>query len=159
MFFDAGILIKGIYSVIEVIVGTALLFVNADNVKTIATAIFGDETDETLFRTVWDFTAHSFAALSNNSQFFLAITFLLHGIVKIILIIGLAKEKLWVFPLAGITFTFFGVYQIYQMTVAPSAILVALTIIDAIFVALIIHEYGYQKKLRAGAAMIPSDSR
>lgn len=145
-YFDAGILLKAVYSVGEIILGFAFLFLNTEALHTIAGMVFGDEIQEFPLKPIWDFLVHSFSVISNNSQNFLAFIFLGHGIIKIILIVGLAKEKFWVFPLAGIAFTLFGIYQIYQLTFAFSILLLVLTIIDALFVALIIHEYRYQKK-------------
>jgi len=153
-FFDAGIIIKLIDSIGEVILGILFLTVSADTMNRVTNAIFGDEITEQPLRAIWNFTLHSFAQISNNSQNFLAFIFISHGIVKLILIVGLAKDKLWVYPLAAVAFTGFGLYQIYQLTVAPSVIITILTILDALFVALIIHEYRYQKR-RPGRAPQP----
>jgi uncharacterized membrane protein len=145
-FFDAGIILKLIDSIGEVILGILFLFVTTDAMNRIASTVFGDEITEQPLRSIWHFVLQSFAQISNNSQDFLAFIFISHGIIKLILIAGLAKDKLWVYPLAAIAFTGFGIYQIYQLTFSPSIILAILTILDAIFIALIIHEYRYQKR-------------
>lgn len=145
-FFDAGIVLKLIDSIGEVLLGILFIFLDTAAMNRIAIAIFGDETAEQPFQAIWNFTLHSFAQLSNNSQAFLAFIFISHGIIKLILIAGLAKDKLWVYPLAATAFTGFGIYQIYQITFTHSVLITALTILDAIFVMLIIHEYRYQKQ-------------
>jgi uncharacterized membrane protein len=144
--FDAGIIIKAIDSVGETILGFLFLFLNAATMNKIVGAIFGDEIDEAPLKAIWSFALHSFAQASNNSQTFLAFLFIGHGLLKIILVAGLVKNKLWVFPVAAIAFTGFALYEIYQLFHTPSLLLDALTILDIIFIALIIHEYRYQKK-------------
>ncbi len=144
--FDVGIIFKFIDGIGEIILGILFLFVNTDAMNRVAGAIFGDEITEQPLRAIWGFVLQSFAQISNNSQIFLAFIFISHGIVNLILVAGLAKDKLWVYPLAALIFAGFGLYQIYQITITPSNILTILTILDAIFIALIIHEYRYEKK-------------
>lgn len=155
--FDAGIIFKFIDGIGEIILGILFLFVNTDAMNRVAAAIFGDEIIEQPLRAIWGFVMQSFAQISNNSQVFLAFIFISHGIVNLILVVGLAKDKLWVYPLAAVIFTGFGLYQIYQITIAPSNILTILTILDAIFIALIIHEYRYEKRRpkRARRSVLP----
>ncbi len=151
-FFDAGILIKAIDSVAEVILGLSLFFLNGQIILNMMGAIFGDEVNEPIFKAIWNFSAHSFAQISNNSQTFLSFIFISHGIIKLILVAGLLKNKLWIYPFAAIAFSGFALYQGYQIFYQPSLLLEALTVLDILFIALIVHEYRYQKKYPGAAA-------
>src|SRR5689334_22925066 len=87
-FFDAGIILKLVSSVSEIVIGFLALFLNEQLANRIFYAIFGDEINEPPFRTIWNVIVHGFAQISNNSQGFLAFIFLSHGFVKLILIAG-----------------------------------------------------------------------
>lgn len=75
-----------------------------------------------------------------------AFVFLSHGIVKLLLIFGLWKEKIWAYPTSAAVFSAFILYQTYQLTFAWSIFLLLITVLDAIIVALVLYEYKYKKK-------------
>ncbi len=77
-----------------------------------------------------------------------------HGVVKIVLVTALLRNKLWAYPWMIAFLIAFIAYQVYRMTFAPSVGLVALTIFDAFVAWLTYREYGKQR-ITAHTARLP----
>jgi uncharacterized membrane protein len=78
---------------------------------------------------------------SVSSQHFYAFYLLSHGVVKIFLVIGLLKNKLWSYPASLAVMSLFIVYQLYRFFYTRSLGLIVLTVFDLIVMILIWHEY------------------
>ena len=63
-----------------------------------------------------------------------------HGVVKLWLIIGLLRQKLWYYPLAAAVF---GLFIVYQYSFTNSLWLLVLSAVDVAVIALTWHEYRY----------------
>lgn len=59
-----------------------------------------------------------------------------HGVVKLWLIIGLLRQKLWYYPLAAAVFGLFIVYQLYRYSFTNSLWLLVLGAVDVAVIAL-----------------------
>ncbi len=156
--FEAGMLIKAIDSIAEVSLGILFLSLSPETVNKIIFFMFGNELTEQPRDALWNFLLHDFNGLSASTQSFWAIVFLAHGLAKILLVAGLAKKKLWVYPTAAIIFGCFVAYQAYHLIHAPSLLLEILTAFDVLFIFLIVQEYNYQREKRGkpyGIATIP----
>jgi uncharacterized membrane protein len=89
--------------------------------------------------------------LSADTRFFVAAYLLGHGLIKILLVAGLWRGKRWVYPVACLVLTAFIGYQVYRLSHHFSTGLCVFTLLDAIIVALIWHEYQSKgRQLRAG---------
>ena len=142
--FDASILLKGIFSLIELISGTLLLFITSNFLLKFIYFIFGHELLQDPTDILVNFLINLFSNPTNLKIFF-AIYLIAHGIIKLGLILALWKEKLWAYPLSEIVFSLFIIYQIYRYTQHPSIFLILLTALD-IFVIILIHlEYKILK--------------
>jgi uncharacterized membrane protein len=146
-FFEVGVAIKAVDSIAEAALGILFLTLTSQTVNKIIFFIFGDELTEQPRDAIWNVLLHGFNGLSASMQSFLAIIFLAHGAVKILLVLGLVKKKLWVYPDATAAFGCFVAYQIYHIIYASSLILELLTALDVLFIWLIIQEYQYQKHI------------
>ena len=62
---------------------------------------------------------------------FAAIYLLAHGLVKVVLVGALLRNKLWAYPWLIAVLLAFIVYQLYLIVLNPTAGLVALTLFDA----------------------------
>jgi len=69
-----------------------------------------------------------------------------HGVVKIILAVGLLRGKLWAYPSALTVFTLFIAYQLYRYLFTHSVFLLILSALDLVVIGLTWHEYRYFKK-------------
>jgi len=68
-----------------------------------------------------------------------------HGIVKVVLVLALLRNKLWAYPwLIGVLLIFIG-YQVYRIVLSPTLGLIALTGFDIAIVALTRREYQRQR--------------
>ena len=142
--FDASILLKGIFSLIELISGTLLLFITSNFLLKFIYFIFGHELLQDPTDILVNFLINLFSNPTNLKILF-AIYLIAHGIIKLGLILALWKEKLWAYPLSEIVFSLFIIYQIYRYTQHPSIFLILLTALD-IFVIILIHlEYKILK--------------
>jgi uncharacterized membrane protein len=73
---------------------------------------------------------------------------IVHGIVKLVLVGGLATNRLWSYPAAILVFAGFTIYQLYQLTQQSSLFLEIVTILDVIVILLVIAEYRHSRMAR-----------
>ena len=66
---------------------------------------------------------------------------IVHGIVKLVLVAGLATGRLCSYPAALLVFAGFTTYQLYQLSHQYSFFLEIVTILDGIVILLVITEY------------------
>lgn len=89
---------------------------------------------------------HTSNGLTGSAVTFGAIYLLLHGLVKVVLVVALLRNKLWAYPwMIAVLLAFIG-YQLYRIALAPGVGLVALTVFDAIIVAVTWREWRIQKQ-------------
>ncbi len=89
---------------------------------------------------------HLFSA---DTALFAGAYLVIHGLIKIFLVAGLLRGKLWAYPTSLWFLAAFIVYQIYRYTYTHSIWLILLTIVDLIVAFLIWHEYQSRKRLYA----------
>src|ERR1700690_1078218 len=96
--FEFSILLKGAHALIECIGGLALAIVSTSTIVGWINALTQDE----LIEDPNDFVATHLLNLANNfslsTQQFYAFYLLSHGIIKVFLVIGLLRNKLWAYP-------------------------------------------------------------
>ena len=90
----------------------------------------------------------SLATLSPKAQLFGGLYLLTHGVVKVILVWGLLREKMWAFPAAIVVLSLFSVYQIIKFIETWSLGMLLLTIFDLIVVALVVREYRQRAHIK-----------
>ena len=135
--FEIGVALKGFNALIEVILGTALLFFNVtDIVQTLIQNELLDDPND-FFATHLQPYAH----LTPEAQYFCALYLLTHGAVKIVLVAGLLRNKLWAYPASIAVLSLFIAYQVIRFFHTHSIWLVLLTIFDLIIVWLVWAEY------------------
>ena len=99
---------------------------------------------------------HSFGQMSTGGKMFVAMYLLGHGAIKLLMVVGLLREKRWVFPVAIVVLLGFIGFQIYRMCGHFSIGLVVFTVLDAVIAALVWNEYRvFRKQSIARARVIP----
>ena len=151
-FFYVGIMFKGLDGVLELLGGALLLFVAPDKIKQLAILITQPELTEDPNDFIASHILRGASGLNNHVVLFGAIYLLAHGIVKVALVTALLRQKLWAYPWMIAVLVIFILYQLYQLGVAASAGLVALTVFDMLIVVLTWHEYRRHRARRTGAA-------
>jgi len=145
--FEVGIILKGLDGVLEVIGGVLLLVVSPETMNRLAATLTQHELSEDpkdFFATHLLRLTHG---LTHSTVRFAAAYLLLHGLVKIVLVVSLLRNKLWAYPWTIAFLVVFIVYQLYRIALAPTAGLVALTVFDAFVAWLTWREYGKQRAL------------
>jgi uncharacterized membrane protein len=146
--FEASVLLKGAHAVIECIGGLVLALVSATGIAEWVNRL----TQEELIEDPNDFVAtHLFSlaqGFSVSTKNFYAFYLLIHGIVKLALVAGLLRSKLWAYPASLVVLALFIIYQVYRFSYTRSVGLIVLTAFDLIVMVLIWHEYGLMRRHR-----------
>jgi uncharacterized membrane protein len=79
--------------------------------------------------------------LSGATRSFYAFYLLSHGLIKIVLVAGLLREKLVAYPLSLAALGAFIVYQLYRYSYTHAFGLILLTIFDLFVIVLVWHEW------------------
>ena len=146
--FEIGIIGKGLNGTAELIGGLLLLVASPDRIRHFAVLLTQGELSEDPHDLIATRLLHSANGLTGGAVRFGAIYLLAHGAVKVALVIALLLDKLWAYPwMIGFLSLFIG-YQLYRIVLHPSAGLIALTIFDALVLALTAREYRRQRQHR-----------
>ena len=137
-----GILLKGIDGALQLIGGLLLLFLPPSAIGGVALFLVRGELREDPTDLFANLLLHATRNVIQSQS--LASAFLLvHGVVKLLLIGGLASNRLWSYPAALVVFTGFTLYQGYELAYQPSLFIGTITFLDIIVVILIAVEYGH----------------
>jgi uncharacterized membrane protein len=147
--FLISVWIKGGAGLLETLAGVPFFFVAPEAIERLVVFLTAPELSEdpddwiatTLSRAVHHFSA--------DTALFVGAYLLIHGLIKIFLVAGLLRGKLWAYPTSLWFLAAFIVYQCYRYTYTHSIWLVLLTILDVIVAYLIWHEYQSRKQLHA----------
>lgn len=151
--FEAGILLKAIDGVLEIIGGILLIFLNPVRLHRIIALLTRHELSQDARDIVANFLKDFGSKFTVSTQHFGEFYLISHGAIKMILVILLWKRKVWAYPIAIISLAFFIVYQIYMYTIRHSFGLILLTILDIIVIVLTLIEY---KKIKNNSGSKPS---
>lgn len=140
-FYVLSLAVKGIDAAAEALGGMALLFVNTDAIVGFLRWITSAE----LLEDPNDWVAQSLlrlaAGLSMNDKTFFALFLAAHGIIKSFIVIGLLRERIWMFPVGLIGLGGFVVYQFYLYAVNGSDWLLVLAAFDLLIMWLVWREW------------------
>ena len=144
--FRVSIYIKGINAIIEMFSGILIWFTSKVVLVTFILNFFQNELSDDPKDYVANFIVNSAAALSVSSQYFIGAYLFFHGVVKIFLLTGLFRKKLWAYPASVVIFSLLIIYQFYKYYFSHSIWILVFTLIDVLIVLLAIHEYGVIKR-------------
>lgn len=146
-FFEISVLLKGAHALIECVGGLALVFVSTSTITNLVAALTQHELSEDPNDRVAGYLLRSAHELTVGTQRFYAFYLLSHGLIKVCLVAGLLRNKLWAYPASLVVLGLFIVYQLYRYSHTHGPGLIALTVFDAVFVCLIWHEYRLVRRL------------
>ena len=145
--FEISLLLKGVFALGEIIGGIVALFITKEFLLKIVGVLTQEELAEDPRDLIANYLLHSTQNFSISTQYFVALYLLSHGSIKLWLIVGLLRKKLWYYPTAIIVFGLFIVYQLYRFSFTHSLWLLLITGVDVIVIGLTWHEYRYRKRL------------
>jgi uncharacterized membrane protein len=127
--FAVSVSLKGLHALVEIAGGVALYLLGSDRIAR--------------WLRPHEWVAQHFPA---SEQHFFAFYLLSHGLVKIVLVYGLLKERLWAYPASFVVFGAFIAYQLYRYSFTQDFVLILLSIFDLFVIALAVHEYRLLRK-------------
>jgi uncharacterized membrane protein len=146
-FFEVGIIIKGVDGGLELIGGLLLVSLPPAAINRVVLFFVEGELKEDptdLVANLLVQTTRSAIEVRVPASVFL----IAHGIVKLVLVGGLATNRLWSYPAAILVFAGFTIYQLYQLSQQYSMFLEVVTILDVVVVLLVIAEYRHMRILQ-----------
>jgi len=139
--FIIGIILKALNAGAEIIGGFLILIISQEFIIKAVLFLTQEELTEDPKDIVANYLINSAQHFSLSTKHFIAFYLLGHGLIKLGLIIGLLKNKLWSYPLSIIIFGLFIFYQTYRYFYTRSLWLLLLTIFDLVVIWLIWLEY------------------
>ena len=137
--FMISIAIKGIFAFLQTLLGLALLFTSSIVeivVDLINNELIEDPSD------VFAGWVQPLLSPSHDAQIFGGLYLVSHGIVKIFLVLGLLRNKLWAYPASIAVFMLFIMYQLFRYFAKTHSVwLLVITVVDVVVIWLIWHEY------------------
>ena len=149
--FKIGVLLKGLDGVLETVGGTLFLLISRPELHHLVIKLTRPEILEDPDDLIANSLRHAFGHLSAGGKFFGSMYLLVHGAIKVFLVVCLLKNKLWAFPTAITILLGFMGYQIFHLATHFTWMLTVLTIVDGVIVFSIWHEYICLKQDHANA--------
>jgi uncharacterized membrane protein len=144
--FQVSVLLKGAHAVVECLGGVVLALVSTRTIANLVNAL----TQEELIEDPNDFIATHLSTMAQDfsvgTKQFYAFYLLSHGVVKLLLVVGLLRNKLWSYPASMVVLGLFIVYQLYRFSYTHGAGLIVLTVFDIFVMGLIWHEYDLMRR-------------
>jgi uncharacterized membrane protein len=135
------LILKGLDGLLEIAAGLVLLLTPSQTLSNWLNRLTAPELAEDPHAFI---ASHLLAAgekMLSGSLLFAALYLLSHGIVKVVLVVAVLKDKLWAYPWMMAFLALFIAYQAWLLVVRPTAGLVALTVFDCAILWLTWREY------------------
>lgn len=150
--FAGGIIIKGIDGLTELIGGFIFLFVQPATLHHFITFLTAKELGEDPRDHIANILLRAGQHFGAGSKWFAVIYLWIHGIIKLVAVVGILKNQLWAYPFSLITLGILTVYQLASIYEKQSIGMILLTIFDIFILWMIWREYGTVKKMHAAKA-------
>jgi len=151
--FQIGIILKGLDGVLETVGGVLLLAVSPATIDRVVRGLTQHELSEDPHDYIAVHLLRFTHGLTRSAVTFAALHLLVHGIVTVLLVAALLRNKLWAYPwLIAVLLAFIG-YQLYRIAIKPTGGLIALTVFDALITWLTWREWRKQLALRQGSGV------
>jgi uncharacterized membrane protein len=140
---EISLFAKAAFAVVEIVGGLAAYLVPQAVLLRLVERIAREELLDDRRDLIADYLLQWAQGFSISTRHFTAAYLLLHGLVKLWLIIGLLRGKTWYYPIALAVFGAFIVYQLYRFHFTHSIWLIAITVVDVVVIALTAYEYRH----------------
>jgi uncharacterized membrane protein len=153
-FFVISICIKTLTGLVETVSGVVLLYMSPAAIMAVFEKLTRNEQLEDPRDFFLAYVHQYMHNINSATQIFAGLYILSHGLINLVLVAGLIKEKTWAYLIAiGVLISFMS-YQLFKVAVNHSLPLAVLTVFDPFFVIIIWHEYNYLTRKLTGS--IPS---
>ncbi|MDA3887764.1 MAG: DUF2127 domain-containing protein [Allgaiera sp.] len=144
--FRFSVVLKGLHALTEIVGGLVFYLVSAPAILHWVNVLTQDELTEDPRDFVATHLVNAAQHLTGGTQSFYAFYLISHGLIKVVLVAGLLREKLIAYPLSLIALGAFIVYQLYRYSYTQSFGLIVLTVFDLIVIVLVWHEWRLLRK-------------
>jgi len=140
--YEIALLLKASQAFLEVVAGILFYAISTTAITTFILFIAHGELAESPNGIVSNFLIQSAHQLSVSGKFFIGFYLLIHGIIKLVLIFGLFAKKLWAYPASLVGLGGLILYQLYNLIIRYSILLLLLIVVDSIILWLIVREHN-----------------
>lgn len=142
--FDLALILKVINGALEMLTALLILFVPPSLVLALAEFATGGELaqdpNDPMAMLIRD-AAHAFTV---HTHYFLALYLAFHGVIKVLLVIGIFAKKRLAYPLFMLALAIFGAYEAYRGLARHEILLQALAVFD--FALILLTSYEYRRR-------------
>jgi uncharacterized membrane protein len=149
--FQGGLALKGVNAAFEAAGGLTLLYIKTSVLVHFIESLTQDELHHDRHDLVANALLHFANGISVSNKHFFALYFAAHGIIKIIIVAGLLREKMWMFPVGLAALGTFVTYQLYRVSIGHSIGLMIVTFFDILIMWFVWREWGVKRAQIAGA--------
>ncbi|GAA4160612.1 hypothetical protein GCM10022286_16900 [Gryllotalpicola daejeonensis] len=149
--FLVGVVVKGVDGLVEFLGGAILLFVTPGQILGVTQSVFAHELAEDPDDPIANAVLHGVAHLDSGATAFLAAYLLVHGVVKLAVVIALLLGSRRIYPWAIVVLVLFLIYQLYELITAPGVGVIILTALDAVIIWLTWREWRHGRTLHETA--------
>lgn len=146
--FLVGVLFKGLDGLVELVGGVLLLFATPATLLSAANRVTAEELSEDPHDLIANLIVHGAARLHSGGVLFVAAYLLLHGVVKLAIVVALLVGSRRVYPWAMAALGVFLIFQLYELVTKPSVGVAVLTVFDAVIIWLTWREWRRGRELR-----------
>lgn len=155
--FKVGIVLKGLDGLVETLAGVFFLLIRPEKVSSLVENLVAPELSQDPHDLIANHLLHWAQSFTEAAAIFAGIYLLAHGLVKLVLVVAILRERLWAYPLLIIVTAIFVIYQFYHIAEKATFGYIFLTVFDLVIIYLTVKEYGRQKqRLRRKQADSPS---
>jgi uncharacterized membrane protein len=157
--FEIGIIAKGLNGAVELLGGLLLLFVSPAWIHQLAISVTRVELSEDPHDFIATHLLHTTSGLTGNAVLFGSVYLLTHGAVKVVLVVALLLNKLWAYPWMIVVLLVFIGYQLYRISLDPTAGLLPRRMIPPACLQALVIVVTRKSRCRPWAAAQASDAR
>ncbi len=139
--FEVAVALKGVYGMLELIMGSAILFIKLGTIQNFIFYFAGREISEDPGDFVANYLIDFGYDFSPSTKLFVASYLIFYGVVNVFLVIALLKNKIWAYPAAILFYIIFLVYQIHRYFLYYSPLLLFFIILNSAITILVWLEY------------------
>lgn len=144
--FKIGLYFKGLDGLLETLAGILLLLINPSQIDRLVDFLTHGELSHDPHDFIANHLVKSAHDLTGASLIFAAAYLLSHGVVKLVLVAEVLRNRFWAYPGLIVVTSLFVVYQVYRMAADRITFgLMALTIFDLVIIYLTAKEYKRHK--------------
>lgn len=146
--FRVSVTLKGIDGLFEIIGGLLLLLVPVGSINSVVRVLTQHELGEDPTDFIATHLRDIASSLTGSVTLFAALYLLIHGIVKVVLVVAVLRGHIGAYPWMIAFLIAFVIYQVYELILHFTIGLTLLTLFDLLIIGLTVHEYRLHRHRR-----------